>query len=259
MNNLVYVVTGGNRGIGCEICKQLAELKKDATIILAARDLSKASEVVSKLGYKNIKACQLDVTSTDSINAFAQTLTKEFGGVDVLINNAGYAIRGSDLNEKIAADTIGTNYFGLLKVSEALLPLLKTRPDGRIVNVSSTMGEFATRYSAELKQKLLSPTLTKIELGQLLQQFISDVKNGVFQQNGWPSNSYAVSKVGVNMLTRIMARDEKNVTINSVCPGWVKTDMGGPNAPGEVDQGAKTPVWLATAPLTEIKLNGTFF
>jgi len=259
MSNLIYVVTGGNRGIGKEICRQLAQKKRDCTILLTARELSKATEIVTELGLNNIKAHQLDITSKASIDAFVAIIKKEYGGVDVLINNAAYASKGPELNEKIANDTIGPNFFGVMQLNEVFLPIIQSRPDGRIVNVSSGAGELTNKYSMELKNKLLSPTLTKQELTQLVQEFIQGVKEDNFRNKGWPSTSYGVSKMATNMLTRITARDEKNVTVNCVCPGWVRTDMGGPNATRSVEQGAETPVWLATAPLSEIKVNGTFF
>jgi NAD(P)-dependent dehydrogenase (short-subunit alcohol dehydrogenase family) len=259
MSNLVYIVTGGNRGIGREICKQLAEIRRDSTILLTSRELPKAVEAVNQLGYNNIKAHQLDLNSKDSIDNFVSLIKKEYGVVDVLINNAGYATKGSEVNEKIASDTIGCNFFGLMQLSEALLPMIQSRPDGRIVNVSSSVGELANRYSNELKQNLLLPTLTQAELTNLIQQFIQNVKEGTHTKNGWPNNTYGMSKAAVNSLTRITARDTKNATINCVCPGWVKTDMGGPNATRSVETGAETPIWLAIAPISEIKYNGRFF
>jgi len=258
-NHLIYAVTGGNRGIGKEICRQLAEKKRDCTVLLTARDLSKATETVQQLGYNNIKAHQLDLSSKTSIDAFVDTIKKEYGGIDVLINNAAYAWKGPELNEKIANDTIGPNFFGVMQLNDVLLPIIQSRPDGRIVNVSSGAGELTNKYSMELKNKLLSPVLTKQEITQFVQEFIQGVKEDNFRDKGWPATAYGVSKMATNMLTRITARDEKNVTINCVCPGWVRTDMGGPNATRSVEKGAETPVWLATAPLSEIKVNGTFF
>jgi len=173
MSNLIYAVTGGNRGIGKEICRQLAEKKRDCTVLLTARDLSKATATVQQLGYNNIKAHELDLSSKTSIDAFVATIKKEYGGIDVLINNAAYAWKGPELNEKIANDTIGPNFFGLMQLNEVILPIIQSRPDGRIVNVSSGAGEFSNKYSMELKNKLQSPTLTKQELTQLVQEFYS--------------------------------------------------------------------------------------
>jgi len=278
MSNLVYVVTGGNRGIGKEICRQIAEKNRDCTILLTARDLSKAAEIVQQLGYNNIKAYQLDITSKASIDAFVATIKKEYGVIDVLINNAGIGAKGSELNEKIANDTMATNFFGVMQLNDALLPIIRNSSNGRIVNVSSSLGEFnykytfekkdqsiiltkeeSAQYSIELKNKLQSPTLTKEELVQLVHEFIQGIKEDNLRSKGWPANAYGVSKMALNMLTRITGRDEKNITVNCVCPGWVKTDLGGPFAERPVEKGAETPVWLAIAPLSEIKVTGTFF
>jgi len=228
MNNLVYVVTGGNRGIGKEICRQIAEKNRDCTILLTARDLSKATEIVQQLGYNNIKAYQLDITSKASIDAFVATIKKEYGVIDVLINNAGIGAKGSELNEKIANNTMATNFFGVVQLNDALLPIIRNSSNGRIVNVSSSLGEFnykytfekkdqsiiltkeeSAQYSIELKNKLQSPTLTKEELVQLVHEFIQGIKEDNLRSKGWPANAYGVSKMALNMLTRITGRDEK--------------------------------------------------
>jgi carbonyl reductase 1 len=156
-------------------------------------------------------------------------------------------MRGFDAN--VAKKTLDVNFFGALHVTEALLP--KMRPGGRIVMVSSGLGQISCVSSA-LRKRLLEPALTKDELVRLMESFVRDVANGTHAAHGWPSSAYSVSKVGMNALVRVLAReladDPRRILVNSANPGWVRTDMGGASAPRSVEHGARTPVWLATLP-----------
>lgn len=207
------VVTGANRGIGLEVCRQLAHAGYQ--VILTARDEAKGRKVADLLleVNLNVEFFLLDVTNNHHIRDLADFLKKKYGVLDALVNNA--AIIGS--RESVSAPSsdeirqvMETNYFGPLMLVKALLPLLKRSDDGRIVNVSTGMGawnDLAGNYAA-----------------------------------------YRLSKVGLNALTVMFANDlhERGVKVNSVCPGWVKTDMGGANAPRTVEQGADTIVWAVT-------------
>lgn len=207
------VVTGANRGIGLEVCRQLAHAGYQ--VVLTARDEAKGRKVADLLleVNLNVEFFLLDVTNNHHIRDLADFLKKKYGVLDALVNNA--AIIGS--RESVSAPSsdeirqvMETNYFGPLMLVKALLPLLKRSDDGRIVNVSTGMGawnDLAGNYAA-----------------------------------------YRLSKVGLNALTVMFANDlhERGVKVNSVCPGWVKTDMGGANAPRTVEQGADTIVWAVT-------------
>lgn len=149
-----------------------------------------------------------------------------------------------------ATNTVRTNFTGTLNVTRALLPLV--RPGGRIVMVSSTAGRLSM-LKPQLQEQFSSPSLTEQQLVSLMDQFIQDVAAGVHQAKGWPSNSYGMSKVGMTAFTKVIARElslggHTDILANACCPGWVKTDMAGPNAPGTPDQGAETPVHLAMLP-----------
>ncbi len=136
-----------------------------------------------------------------------------------------------------------------MHITDALLPCL--RPGARIVMVSSGMGELS-HVGPELRERFDSVTLDRPALVDLMQSFPRDVAAGVHEKNGWPSNAYSVSKVGLNALTRVLARelvsDGRDMLVNAVCPGWVRTRMGGQSAPRSPEQGARTPVWLALLP-----------
>ena len=173
-------------------------------------------------------------------------------GIDVLINNAAMAYKVASTAPFIeqATNTVQTNFTGTLNVTRALLPLV--RAGGRIVMVSSTAGRLGI-LKPELQKQFSSTSLTEEQLVILMDQFIQDVAAGVHQAKGWPSNSYGVSKVGMTAFTKIIARElssggHSDILANACCPGWVRTDMAGPNAPLTPDQGAETPVHLAMLP-----------
>jgi NAD(P)-dependent dehydrogenase (short-subunit alcohol dehydrogenase family) len=219
----VVVVTGGNRGIGFEICRQLAT--RGARVVLTARKPAAGTAAVKKLAAQKLAATfhPLDVTDGNSIVALRDFLKDTYGHLDVLINNAGIIAKGEApaLKVELATirDTLETNALGPLHLSQTLLPLLKRGASPRIVNMSSGMG-----------------ALTDNEGGHA---------------------AYRISKTALNAATAILAAELRGmVAVNSVCPGWVNTDMGGPHAERDVADGADTAVWLALdAPA---KLTGKF-
>ncbi len=218
----IAVVTGANRGIGAEICRQLA--KEGILVVLTSRDEAKGKAVCQALEKEElpVRYCQLDVDHPASIFNLENFMKKEFGRCDILVNNAGVFLdkpetKGdlpSVFNAKIETvrRTMETNVFGPLLLCQAMIPLMKKNNYGRVVNLSSGMGQ------------------------------LSDM-NG-----GYPG--YRISKVSLNALTRILTDELKgtNILVNSMCPGWVKTEMGGPGATRSVQEGADTAVWLATLP-----------
>lgn len=213
----IALVTGGNRGIGFEICRQLAH--RGLHVVLASRDADRgraAADVLRSEGLE-VEARTLDVTSARSIEALAAWFEKMHGRIDVLINNAGIMIdsRGGrfvDSKARTYRDTLDTNLFGPLLLCQALAPLMMKKGYGRIVNLSSGLGQLSGM--------------------------------------GAGTPAYRISKTALNALTRILAAEFKDggILVNSMCPGWVKTGMGGPDAPRTPRQGAATAVWLATLP-----------
>jgi NAD(P)-dependent dehydrogenase (short-subunit alcohol dehydrogenase family) len=211
----VALVSGANRGIGREIARQLAVLGHH--VILTARDPSAAERAAEELrdgGPHSLQAEQLDVADPDSVGRLRERVEADPGSLDALVNNAGVmgeiATNVSQAPLDDAHQTMETNLFGAWRLAQAMLPLLRRSGDGRIVNVSSGAGQ------------------------------LSDM-NG-----GYPG--YRVSKTALNALTRILSNEEGGILVNSMCPGWVRTDMGGEAAPRSVEEGADTAVWLATLP-----------
>lgn len=202
------LVSGAGRGIGAEIAGQLAA--DHGFIVLAgARATSKVA------AGEGIRPIELDVTDQASVDAAREAIASDPGRLDVLVNNAGVfgpreGVGEADLDEVRAVWE--TNTLGPMRLAQAMLPLLRASEHPRIVNVSSGAGQ------------------------------LSEMNGG--------SAGYRVSKSGLNAVTRVLAEDEDSsgVLVNSLCPGWVRTDMGGEGAPRSVAEGADTAVWLATLP-----------
>lgn len=211
----IAIVTGANRGIGLEVVRQLS--KKSIQVILCSRSLEKGHQAWTEIGEpNNVIVKKLDVTSDKDIRDLKEVVKKQFGRLDILINNAGINYDtwqnavNADLNN--VHETLEANLFGPWKMVKEFLPLLKKSKSPRIVNVSSGAGA------------------------------LTDMTGG--------TPGYSISKAALNVLTIKLANDlkEENVLVNSVCPGWVRTDMGGSKAPRSVEQGAEGIVWAATIP-----------
>jgi NAD(P)-dependent dehydrogenase (short-subunit alcohol dehydrogenase family) len=232
----VALVTGANRGLGLETSKQL--LEDGYRVILTSRDEKAGITAAKKLNPAGTDVLfhQLDVTDPKSIAA----LVRDFSGLaprlDVLVNNAGIGSWGADRRASIR--TIETNYFGSRDVTDALLPLIPK--GGRLVMVSSGLGELSYMGPA-LRPQFEEPSLTRPALDALVSSYLASLEAGEAKRAGWPS-AYSVSKVALNALTRILARDlsPRRIHVNAVCPGWVRTDMGGAGANRSVPVGARS-------------------
>lgn len=264
----IAVVTGANKGIGLAIVRQLALQYPSSSlnngpilIYLTARDksrgeaavkdirtdsqLAKAQALDSYGGLSTVKFHDLDIADPGSIDRFVASMKEAHpNGIDVVINNAGIAMNGFDLN--VVQTTLGCNYYGTLAMTEKILPHI--RDGGRLVNVASASGHLGGKYSDSIKKGFLGARHVA-DVTKLMEDFTEAVAQNEYQARGWPGTAYVVSKAGTIAFTRIIAQQEKdkssNVLINVCCPGWVKTDMtkgGGAKTP---DEGALTPVMLA--------------
>lgn len=216
MDNLdsrIALITGANRGIGLETAKQLGQCGID--VVITSRDMDKGQHAITQLAAEGVTAhvLQLDVTDADSVMTLKQNVLNEFGRIDILINNAGIftdaRMSALDVEVKVLRSVMETNIYGAYRLCQAFIPIMCEQGYGRVVNVSSGMGQ------------------------------LSDM-------SGY-SPAYRMSKTALNALTRIFADEAHacNVLVNAVCPGWVRTDMGGANADRSVEEGAETIVWLA--------------
>ena len=238
----VALVTGANRGIGREICRQLNA--RGYHVLLTARDPTQGVPVAREMG---LEFLPLDVTSPPSIHRLAASLERRKLGLDIVVHNAGVMFNHFDA--EVARATLDVNYFGVLHLTEALLP--HVRAHARVVIVSSGLGD-RQALAEPLRARFADGSLDRPELTRLMAQFVSLAAEDRHQAAGWPANAYAVSKVGATMLAQVLARelaeDPRDLTFNALCPGWVKTAMGGDGATREVREGADTAIWLATQP-----------
>lgn len=221
-NALIALVTGANKGLGFATSSQLA--KQGVHVLMGCRNAARGRAAAKKLRDSGLDAefVHLDVTNRDHIAQAVKLIRKQFGKLDILVNNAGASF-GEDRtpNSSVAITprdlrrTFDVNFFGLVELTQALLPLIRKSPAGRIVNISSIMGSFA-------------------------------VKAGE-RASGYMPFAYDSSKAAVNMFTVHLAAALRTtaIKVNSAHPGWARTDMGGPQAPLSAEDGARTAVRLA--------------
>ncbi|KAJ4977850.1 hypothetical protein NE237_008630 [Protea cynaroides] len=263
------VVTGANKGIGLEICHQLATI--GVIVVLTARDEKKGFEAVEKLkgsGLYDVLFHQLDVKDTASITSLADFIKTQFGKLDILVNNAGInginlkddahrvVMAVDDIPERIAKyrelatetkemaeECVQANYYGAKSVTEALLPFLQQSDSPRIVNVSSSAGKLQNVSETWVKEVLSDEDgLTEEKVDDVLNKYLKDFK----ETQGWPA--YTMSKAAMNAYTRILAKKLPIFRINCVCPGYVKTDINYNTGIFTVEEGAAGPVKLALLP-----------
>jgi len=229
MANKIAFITGGNRGLGFQTA---LELKGSAKVVISSRDLLEGEQALAKLRKAGVDAdlLQLDITEPSAPAAAHAYFNTNYGYLDILVNNAGVAAgkfpgtgpehSASKVPLEILERVFRTNFFATVALTNALLPLIKLSPAGRIVNLSSILGSLALH---------------------------ADPKSPIYHAKSF---AYDASKSALNAYTIHLAyelRDTK-VKVNSAHPGWVKTDMGGPEAPMALEEGGKTSFALATLP-----------
>ena len=225
MEKRIALVTGAYRGLGLQVSRELG--RQGLRVFVGARQEEKGREAAARLQNEGFEAeyLFLDVTDRASIHGAIRQIDERFGRLDVLVNNAGILQDSwSDSLFDVPLDrfetVLRTNTFGPLLLIQAAIALMKRSGYGRIVNVASTLGSLSE---------------------------LSDPSSGTGDVK---TPSYSLSKAALNVVTVLAARELRgtNILVNSCCPGWVKTDMGGPQAPLSVEEGADTLVWLATLP-----------
>lgn len=223
----VALITGANKGLGFGIARQLG--KQNITVLIAARNDSRGKEAVDKLQFEGIDAyfIKLDVSDRFSRESAKDTIENQFGKLDILVNNAGVNLefsaglpKPSQVSLDVLKQTFEVNYFGTVAVTQVMLPLIQKSEAGRIVNISSDMASLTLHQNPDFK--------------------FYDYKQ----------LAYDSSKTAVNAFTVHLAHELKdtNIKVNSAHPGWVKTDMGTDDGELTINEGAATPVWLATLP-----------
>jgi NAD(P)-dependent dehydrogenase (short-subunit alcohol dehydrogenase family) len=229
----VAFITGANKGIGLETARGLGEL--GIAVVLASRDEANGRAAAGKLktaGVRNVEPVRFDVTRREDHREIARFLEDRYGKLDILVNNAGVALEEADfaapggfnttptVTPEILHRVFETNFFAVVELTQALLPLIRKAPAGRIVNLSSILGSLTLH---------------------------ADPKSDIYDKKSF---AYDASKTALNAFTVHLAQALHGtpIKVNSAHPGWVKTDMGGQAAPMEVSEGGKTSVQLATLP-----------
>jgi len=229
----VAFITGANKGIGLETARGLGEL--GITVVMASRDEARgraAADALRAEGIQGVEAVRFDVTRPEDHRAIARHLESRYGKLDILVNNAGVQLEDTDfgapggfnttgrVKPEVLRQTFETNFFAVVELTQALLPLLRKAPAGRIVNLSSVLGSLSLH---------------------------SDPSSGIYDKKAF---AYDASKTALNAFTVHLAQELRGtkIKVNSAHPGWVKTDMGGSAAPMDLSEGGKTSVQLATLP-----------
>jgi NAD(P)-dependent dehydrogenase (short-subunit alcohol dehydrogenase family) len=218
------LVTGANKGIGLEIARKLAQ--KGITVLMGSRDQARGIAASRQLKSEGLGVhfILIDVTRATSIEAAVGKITDDLGHLDILVNNAGIMIDAqsviTELDPFVLRRTFETNAIGPLLLAEACVPLMKKKGYGRIVNMASTLGSLTDMADPDSPYAVVR------------------------------APAYRLSKTLLNGITVLLAQNLRgtNILVNSACPGWVRTEMGGVQAPLTPAQGADTPVWLATLP-----------
>jgi carbonyl reductase 1 len=213
---------------------------------------SKVSASASASATSKISTFPLDVGDIESHERFVNHITEKYGKLDCLVNNAAIAYKNADPtpHEQQAKPTLDINFRGTVDLTERMLPLLQKGSDARIVNVASTAGRLS-QLSPELQTKFSSDQLTMSELHALVDDYERSVLDGSYRQKGWSQSNYGFSKLAVIAATRVLARTNPNLAINSCCPGYCKTDMtsqGGTRPPQEGARNAVIPATMENPP-----------
>ncbi|KAJ0461644.1 putative short-chain dehydrogenase/reductase SDR, NAD(P)-binding domain superfamily [Helianthus annuus] len=278
--NRYAVVTGANKGIGFEICRQLAS--NGVKVVLTARDEKRGIDALAKFKDTHLSDLvlfhQLDVLDPVSVASLAQFVKTQFGKLDILVNNSGIggavadeeALRaasnsakeaaagsqiewGKILNEsyELAVQCVQTNYYGAKRMVEHFIPILESSDSPTIVNVSSSMGKLKGLKNEWAKGILNDiENLTEEKIDEVVGEYLKDYKDGLLEAKGWPPlmSAYILSKAALNAYTRILAKKYPSFSINCVCPGFVKTDINYNTGILSVEDGAETPVKVALSP-----------
>lgn len=253
----IALVTGGNKGIGKEICRLLAKDPSVGATILACRSIERGQAAIKELeedGCQNLHVVKYDLflQNTAPVHDFVQ---KNFGQLDILVNNAAVCFNDPTLYGKVeytpfeqqAGITMTTNFGGSLKLTRALMRLLVQSTSPRLINIASAAGRLSILKSRVLLDKFTSEKLTIPELVQLTDDFVLSVELGSHASNGWPSTCYGMSKLAIIAMTKVMAREHSTtIMCNSVDPGYCDTDQNDHQGPRPAADGATTAFLLAT-------------
>jgi carbonyl reductase 1/carbonyl reductase 3 len=257
MSQKVVLVTGSNKGIGYGIIETLLEKESKLKIILTSRNEELGKKSYETLSSKypkskdNFYYHQLDITKEDSIQKCSEWIKEKFGKLDYLVNNAALYSKPDECNIDLYNSVFEVNVYGTINFTEYMLKNNMINKSGKIILVGSIGGHFKHLKNEELKNGFKN-SKTYEELIHMGELFKNSIINNSIEKDGWCTSIYRVSKMIINSYPRVLAlRDEiknNDISVYSAHPGWVKTDMGGPNAPISIKEGAETEVFLIELP-----------
>lgn len=256
-SNKIVLVTGSNKGIGYGIIEALLKKKSNFRIILTSRNEQLGINSFNQLSEKyphsknNFFYHQLDITSESSISNLIEWIKKEFGKIDYLVNNAGLGTLGNHHDLNIHTAVLNVNVFGTINFTEKMLKNEMINKKGKIILVGSMMGNLNYLTSQKLKNDF-KKAKTYQELLNLTEAFKISFKNKTTDKDGWCINTYSVSKMVVNTYARVLSLrkeiEDNDISVYAAHPGWVKTDMTGPEAPLTIEQGTVNEIFLLELP-----------
>lgn len=265
--SLSVLVTGANKGIGFEIVRRLLTVPTVTSITFTSRDLANGEDALKKFQLENahairIELLQLDLLDDKSVKLFLDELIAKKLQFDSVIFNAGIAFYNV-INQKANDMQMITNFYRNVELTKHFIDSKIIKENGRFVYVSSMMGSMAILKAKPEIHKLFlgykSLEFTEKELFTVAKQYEKEIMDSKLAE-GWPKSVYAFSKLCLTIYTAIASRQYPNFTFYACCPGWCKTDMTkGTNAPKSAEEGADTPVWLATDTTLPPTANGNFF
>ena len=265
----VALVTGASKGIGLEIARKLGAVDGLITV-LGCQDVAKGEAAATALraaGCSDIIVQRIELEDAASIASAREYVQREFGALDILVNNAAICFNDPTLYgtvphtpfEQQAAVTMRVNFTGTLAVIRQFLPLLRASASPRLITYGSSAGRLSILRSPEKTALFTSPLLSTSQLEEQMSMFVADVEAGVHSQRGWPNTCYGMSKLGLIALTRVLARDEPQIAVNSCDPGYCATDQNNHQGTRPAERGAVTALMLALRSAGECVSGKHFF
>lgn len=249
MSTKVAVVTGSNKGIGLSIVKGLCK-RFDGFVYLTSRDIERGKDAINDLRKQGLlpRYHQLDVTERESVLKFKNYLQDTYGGIDILVNNAGIAVSGDYPNYEESKKIIDTNYTSILTIQELIFPLI--RNNGRILNISSDCGHLSNIRNKYWIDRLSSRSLTMEGIQEFINWFLEACRSNTFKTDDIADDgtfaAYRVAKVALSAATVLQQKEleTRNISVNSMHPGLVRTDMSRDIGHLSADEAAVTPLYL---------------
>jgi len=264
----LIMITGSNKGIGLGLIKKILNTDPLYRIFMCVRSMERGKAALEELkqnfpnAESHVLIHNLDIADSKSIDEFVDWVKSSKTQIDCLINNAAVLTRTNEVNIDLVNKTFPTNYYGTIELTEKMLPFMTN--NSKIIFITSSLGTYKHLTYCKFKERLKNPKLTRKELKNIVDEFCNEVKcnNSPIITGEYPV--YGFTKLALNCYTRILSKEkaieDKDIQVYACHPGWVKTDIGGPNAILTIEQGIECPYYLLNLPWTiNENLQGKFF